>query len=79
MRKITLSNGREVTVEPLKGKAVRVLSLEPEGKVETVFKTLEFAGFGAEMTDDMPFPDVMALNNAVIAETFGTEPEVKNS
>lgn len=78
MRKITLSDGKEVTVEPLKGKAVRVLSLEPEGKVETIFKTLEFAGFGAEMTDDMPFPEVMALNNAVIAETFGTEEEVKN-
>ena len=78
MRKITLSDGKEVTVGPLKGKAVRELSLEPEGKVETVFKTLEFAGFGPEITDEMPFPDVMALNSAVIAETFGTEDEVKN-
>lgn len=79
MRKIRLSDGKEITVEPLKGKDVRALMLEEEEGFAPMFKALERAGFSQEVTDDMAFPDVMALYKAVIAETYGVEQEIKNS
>ncbi|WP_417292322.1 hypothetical protein [Desulfovibrio porci] len=79
MRKITLSTGQEMTVNPLKGKDVRALRKKnTEDGFESLFVTLEAAGFGAKVIDDLPFPDVMALNKAVVAETYGIEDEAKN-
>ena len=79
MRNITLSDGSIRQVGPLKGKDVReVLSLPDDGKFTVVFETLARAGFPASVTDELPFPDIIALNKAVIAETYGSEEEEKN-
>ena len=79
MRKVTLSNGKEVSIQPLTGKQVRDLrSTEAATGFEGVFATVEMAGFGPDVIDDMPFPDILAINKAIGAETFGIEEEAKN-
>lgn len=79
MRKVTLSTGKEVSIQPLTGKQVRELrATEAAPGFEGVFATVEMAGFGSDVTDDMPFPDILAINKAIGAETFGIEEEAKN-
>lgn len=80
MRKITLSNGKEYVVNPLSGKDVREMNEMGAVKdgISDLFCSVQRAGFGPEITDDLPFPDVMALNRAVTAETFGLPEEEKN-
>ena len=79
MRKVTLSTGKDVSVSPLTGKQVRELrNTEAAPGFDGVFATVEMAGFGPDVTDDMPFPDILAINKAIGAETFGIEEEAKN-
>ncbi len=79
MRTITLTVGREVTIHPLKGKDVRELMAMPSSEdFAQVFETLKRAGISQEEADELPFPDVLALNKAILAETYGLEEEAKN-
>ena len=79
MREITLSNGKKFQIRPLKGKDVREIAALPKDEDWSVtFETLRRAGFKQEELDELPFPDVLALNRAVVAETFGIEEEEKN-
>lgn len=79
MREITLSTGKTVKVSPLKGKDVRELASRPKAEDwEVLFETLQRAGFKSEELDELPFPDVLAINKAVTAETYGIEEEIKN-
>ncbi len=79
MREITLSTGAKVKVLPLKCKDVRELAAIPKSEdFAQVFGTLERAGFGQDFLDPLPFPDVLAMDRAVVAETFGSEEEEKN-
>ncbi len=78
MRKVTLSTGKEYDVAPLTCKAVRELrKLQKEG-LDDIFATVEAAGFKMADMDNLPFPDVLALNKAIVAETYGIEAETKN-
>ncbi len=43
-----------------------------------VFEPLKRAGIGQEEADALPFPDILALNKAILAETYGLEEEIKN-
>ena len=36
------------------------------------------AGFDAATTDELPFPDILALHKAIVNETFGVAEEEKN-
>lgn len=82
MREVTLSDGSKVKVGPLKGRDVRDIDAmqrdESVPTLDTVFVTLERAGFGSDVTDELPFPDVMVINRAILAETYGVEEESKN-
>ena len=80
MREVTLSSsGKKFTVKPLSGKDVRELASKPrEENWDLLFETLQRAGFKAEELDALPFPDVLELNKALTAETYGIEEEVKN-
>ena len=80
MRTVTLS-GQDFIVNPLKGKDIKALKAQgfdlmgggysiSEG-MDAVFAT---AGFDAATTDELPFPDILALHN----ETFGVAEEEKN-
>jgi hypothetical protein len=80
MREVTLSlSGKKFTVKPLVGKDVRELASKPRNEDwELLFETLNRAGFKDEDLNDLPFPDVLELNKAVTAETYGIEEEIKN-
>lgn len=80
MRTVTLSiSGKKFDVHPLVGKDVRELAVLPkEENWDLLFETLVRAGFKQEILDDLPFPDVLELNKALIAETYGIEEEEKN-
>lgn len=80
MRKIKLSNGKEYVVNPLTGKDVREMNEQGavQDGISDMFITVQRAGFDADFTDPLPFPDVLALKNAVMAETFGLPEEEKN-
>lgn len=82
MREITLSDGSKVKVAPLKGRDVREIdAMQRDDSVPTidaVFATLSRAGFGQDVVDEMPFPDIMAINRGIVAETYGVEEEAKN-
>ena len=79
MRKVTLSDGRNIAIEPLKGRDVReLMAMEAKEDFAQVFETLRRAGIPQEEADGLPFPDVLALNKAILAETYGLEEEVKN-
>ena len=78
MRKVTLSNGKEFDVAPLSCKAVRELRKQQKEGLDDIFATVEAAGFKMSELDNLPFPDVLALNRAVVAETYGLESETKN-
>ena len=43
--------------------------------MDAVFAT---AGFDAATTDELPFPDILALHKAIVNETFGVAEEEKN-
>ena len=89
MRTITLS-GQDFIVNPLKGKDIKALKAQgfdlmgggysiSEG-MDAVFATAVFtvAGFDAAQTDELPFPDILALHKAIVNETFGVAEEEKN-
>lgn len=80
MREVTLSlSGKKFTVKPLVGKDVRELASKPRTEDwEILFETLNRAGFKDEDLNPLPFPDVLELNKAVAAETYGIEEEIKN-
>lgn len=80
MREVTLSlSGKKFTVKPLVGKDVRELASKPRAEDwEILFETLNRAGFKDEDLNPLPFPDVLELNKAVTAETYGIEEEIKN-
>jgi hypothetical protein len=80
MREITLSiSGKKVVVKPLVGKDVRELASRPKAEDwEILFETLNRAGFKDEELNALPFPDILELNKAVTAETYGIEEEIKN-
>lgn len=80
MRTVSLSlSGKKFDVKPLVGKDVRELaSLPREENWNLLFETLQRAGFKQEDLDPLPFPDVLELNQALTAETYGIEEEVKN-
>jgi len=79
MREVTLSTGKTVKVSPLKGKDVRELASMPRAENwDVLFDTLGRAGFKREELDELPFPDVLAINKALTAETYGLEEEIKN-
>ena len=79
MREITLSTGKTVKITPLKGKDVRELATMPrEENWDVLFETLRRAGFKDEELDALPFPDVLEINKALTAETYGIEDEIKN-
>lgn len=84
MRKLTLS-GQDFTVTPLKGKDLKALKAQGFDLVEGGYPLLDgmdavFSadGFNMAITDELPFPDALALFKAVKYETFGLEEEVKN-
>ena len=80
MREITLSiSGKKFTVKPLVGKDVRELASRPKAEDwELLFETLNRAGFKDEDLNGLPFPDILELNKALTAETYGIEEEIKN-
>ena len=39
---------------------------------------LTAAGFDVAQTDELPFPDILALHKAIVNETFGVAEEEKN-
>ena len=79
MREVTLSNGKTVKVNPLKGKDVRELASMPRAENwDVLFDTLQRAGFSQKELDELPFPDVLEINKALTAETYGIEEEIKN-
>ena len=80
MREITLPiSGKKFTVKPLVGKDVRELASKERGEDwELLFETLNRAGFKDEELNTLPFPDILELNKAVTAETYGIEEEIKN-
>ena len=81
MRTVTLS-GQDFIVNPLKGKALKAQGFDLMGGgysisegMDAVFAT---AGFDAAQTDELPFPDILALHKAIVNETFGVAEEEKN-
>ena len=78
MREVTLSNGKTVQVAPLTGSQVRTLRKEKKDGLEEPFLIAEMLGIKAEEQDKMPFPDLVTLHKATLAETFGLEEDVKN-
>lgn len=85
MRTITLS-GQSFTVHPLKGKDIRALKADGVDLMsggysltEHMDKVFAKAGFTINDTDEMEFPDVLALHRAIVSETFGVPEEEKNS
>ena len=79
MRTITLSTLKSVQIRPLKGKDVRELMAMPQDdSFAQVFETLKRAGISQEDADALPFPDILVLNKAILAETYGLEEEIKN-
>lgn len=84
MRTVTLS-GQDFIVNPLKGKDLK--SLKAQGfdlmgggysVSEGMDAVLTAAGFDVAQTDELPFPDILALHKAIVGETFGIEEEAKN-
>ena len=80
MREVTLPlSGKKFTVKPLVGKDVRELASRPKAEDwELLFETLNRAGFKDEDLNGLPFPDILDLNKALTAETYGIEEEIKN-
>lgn len=79
MREIKLSTGKTIVVRPLTGKDVRELDALPKATDwSLLWETLRRAGFTQDQLDELPFPDVLAINKAVSAETYGLKEEEKN-
>lgn len=79
MREVKLSTGKTVVVRPLTGKDVREIDAMPKATGwSLLWETLHRAGFPQEQLDELPFPDVLAMNRAVSAETYGLKEEEKN-
>lgn len=79
MREIKLSTGKTIVVRSLTGKDVRELDAMPKATDwSLLWETLRRAGFTQDQLDELPFPDVLAINKAVSAETYGLKEEEKN-
>ena len=79
MREVVVSTGKKFDVHPLKGRDVReIFELKKTEDWGVVWETLHRAGFSQAELDDLPFPDILALNRAVNAETYGLQEEIKN-
>ena len=84
MRTDTLS-GHEFIVNPLKGKDIKALKAQGFDLMsggysvsEGMDAVLTAAGFDVAQTDELPFPDILALHKAIVNETFGVAEEEKN-
>lgn len=79
MREVKLSTGKTIVVRPLTGKDVREIDALPKATDwSLLWETLRRAGFSQEQLDELPFPDVLAINRGVSAETYGLREEEKN-
>ena len=79
MRNITLSTGRVMTIQSLKGRDVRELMAMPQDdNFAQVFETLNRAGITKEEADELPFREILLINKLILAETYGLEEEIKN-
>lgn len=80
MRNVTISTGETFPIYPLNGKQVREIhnKSSKDDVIDSVFQTLDMAGFDAVKVEELPFPDVLALSKAVTNETFGVAEEEKN-
>lgn len=76
MRTITLS-GQDFIVNPLKGKDIKALKAQGFDLMGGGY-SISDAGFDAAQTDELPFPDILALHKAIVNETFGVAEEEKN-
>ena len=79
MRTVTLS-GQDFIVNPLKGKDIRALKAQGFDLMGGGYSISEGmdAVFDATTTDELPFPDILALHKAIVNETFGVAEEEKN-
>ena len=75
MRTVTLS-GQDFIVNPLKGKDIKALKAQGLDLIGGGYSIS--AGFDAATTDELPFPDILALHKAIVNETFGVAEEEKN-
>ena len=83
MRTVTLS-GQDFIVTPLKGKDLKALKAQGfdlmgggysiSDGMDAVFTA---AGLDTAQTDELPFPDILALHKAIVGETFGVAEEEK--
>ena len=79
MRNITLSTGRVMTIQSLKGRDVRELMAMPQDdNFAQVFETLNRAGITKEEAEELPFREILLINKLILAETYGLEEEIKN-
>lgn len=78
MREVILSNGNSLMIRPLSVKAVRELRQAARDGLDDIFATVAAAGVDLASLDDLPFTDLIAVNKAIIAETYGLEDETKN-
>ena len=51
---------------------------QPAQESEGMDAVFTVAGFDAAQTDELPFPDILALHKAIVNETFGVAEEEKN-
>ncbi len=59
-------------------KVRELMAMPQDDSFAQVFETLKRAGIGQEEADALPFPDIPAINRAILAETYGLEEEIKN-
>ena len=79
MRETKRATGPTIVVRPPTGKDVRELDAMPKATDwSLLWETLRRAGFSQEQLDELPFPDVLAINRGVSAETYGLREEEKN-
>lgn len=88
MREITLSDGKTYAIYPLTRKQMRAMAdlgvsvrgIQPAaGQFDATFDAVLSTQADLAVIDDLPFPDQQQLFLAVVAETWGSEAEEKNS
>ena len=84
MRTVTLS-GQDFIVTPLKGKDLKALKAQGFDLMgggysisDGMGAVFTAAGLDTAQTDELPFPDILALHKAIVGETFGVAEEEKN-
>ena len=78
MRKITLSNGKELTIHPLTIGQVRTLfdgSIQP---INQGFQMIDWEGIPSDAVNDLPYSELQMITNEIFSETFASETETKN-